>query len=183
MKYENIFHLLSEILKETGVSSLVIGGFAVNHYHFSRTTGDIDLLMTEGNFEQIWPRLEKTGCKQVFRNKLFVTLQSEVPPPMAIDIGFVDSETFLKMVKEQEKTEIAGYPFTVLSLNHLIAMKLHAIKNNPEGRERWDLRDILELIKANRVDIKDPHFRDSCVKYGSEEIYKKILQGSGKWKS
>lgn len=72
------------------------------------------------------------------------------------------------MIQDGKETEIMGRKFTVPSLSHLIALKLHALKNNPEVRERWDLRDILELIKVNRVNVETDAFQDLCLEYGTE---------------
>lgn len=44
MKYSNPFEMVSDILEKTEVSAVLIDGFAVNHYQFSRATGDIDFL-------------------------------------------------------------------------------------------------------------------------------------------
>lgn len=36
--------------------------------------------------------------------------------------------------------------------------------------------DIIELIKVNKVDVKNAEFKELCLKYGSEEFYQKILE-------
>jgi hypothetical protein len=61
-------------------------------------------------------------------------------------------------------------------LNHLIALKLHAIKYNPKIREYRDLPDIIELIRINKINTKDVEFKNLCLKYGREELYNKILE-------
>ena len=61
------------------------------------------------------------------------------------------------------------------SLFHLIALKLHAVKNNPLGREFIDLRDIVSLIEKNHLNVKDEAFRDLCITYGSKEIYGQLV--------
>lgn len=184
MAYENIFDLLSNVFMTAGVPALLIGGYAVNYHRFTRTTGDIDFLMVEKDFdEKAGPLFEEAGCEQISRSKLFVTLKSRTQPFMYIDIGFVNRETLVRMIQDGKETEMMGRRFVVPSLDHLIALKLHALKNNPEVRERWDLRDILELIEVNRVNVETDAFRELCLKYGTETLYLKIKEHASKWKS
>ena len=71
---------------------------------------------------------------------------------------------------------IAGRKFTVPSVEHLIALKLHSIKNNPKLRENKDMADIVELIGVNKIEVRKDSFRDLCLKYGNKELYDKILE-------
>lgn len=90
MEERTLFDLISEIFQKANVSAILIGGFAVNYHQFSRTTGDIDFLMTEEDFEKTQPLFKEAGCEEVSRNKLFVTLKSRIPPLMYIDILISD---------------------------------------------------------------------------------------------
>ena len=45
MKFQETFAAALEVMRECRVESLVIGGFAVNHYGHSRQTADIDFMM------------------------------------------------------------------------------------------------------------------------------------------
>ena len=51
MEHQNVFQLISTICEETGVSCVLIGGFAVNHYKVTRQTADVDFLITEEDFK------------------------------------------------------------------------------------------------------------------------------------
>jgi hypothetical protein len=64
----------------------------------------------------------------------------------------------------------------VPSLSHLIALKLHSIKYNPKLRLTRDLPDIINLIRINELNHKNPDFKELCLKFGTEEIYNKILE-------
>ena len=86
-----------------------------------------------------------------------------------------DEETLKKISEEGKETKISGLLFKVPSLLHLIALKLHAIKQDPR-RELQDLQDITELIRRNKINVKMPAFRDLCLKHGSERLYNMIIQ-------
>ena len=89
---------------------------------------------------------------------------------------FVDEETIAKIIKNGKKISIAGQKFIIPSLLNLIALKLHSIKYNPKICESKDLPDIINLIRINKVNCKSKDFREVCLKYGTEELYVKILK-------
>ena len=175
MKYPTIFHLICDIFGKMGISGVLIGGFAVNYYKVTRQTADVDFLITKEDYEKILSLLEEEGLKQDYAQEVFARFSSQKSYLMDIDFMFVDKETLDKIIKEGKKISIAGQKFIVPSLNHLIALKLHAIKYNPKIREYKDLLDIIELIKVNHMDVKTNEFRDLCLKYGTEELYKRIV--------
>ena len=174
-KYPTVFHLISVIYNNMGVSCVLIGGFAVNYYKVTRQTADVDFLITKDDFKKILSLLEKEGFKQDYTQEVFARLRCTRPYLMDLDFMFVDKETLDKIINDGRKISIAGQKFIVPSLNHLIALKLHAIKYNLKIREYKDLSDIIELIKVNKVKVKSNEFKNLCLKYGTEELYNKIL--------
>jgi len=176
MKQPTIFHLISDIFTQRNVTCVLIGGFAVNYYKVTRQTVDIDFLITKDDFERILSLLEEKGFKRDYTQEVFARLTGEKPYLMDIDFMFVDKETLDKIIQEGKQVCIAGRNFIVPCLNHLIALKLHAIKYNPNVREYKDLADILELIKINKLQVKNALFKNLCLKYGTEELYNKILE-------
>lgn len=176
MKYPTIFHLISSIVDKTKVTCVLIGGFAVNYYKVTRQTVDVDFLITKEDFEKILGLLEKEGFKKDYTQQVFVRLTADKSYLMDLDFMFVDKDTLDKIVKEAKETSIAGQKFIVPALNHLLALKLHAIKYNPKIRENKDLPDIINLIRINKLDVKNNEFRKLCLKYGTEELYRKILE-------
>lgn len=176
MDYPTVFHLISAISRKTGISCVLIGGFAVNYYKYTRQTADVDFLVTEENFEKILDLLEKAGYKQDYTQKVFTRFKSNGSYLMDIDFMFVDKNTLSKVMKNGQKISIANQKFIVPSLYDLIALKLHSIKYNPKLRESRDLPDIINLIKINKVDFKAKSFQELCLTYGTEKLYNKILR-------
>ncbi len=142
----------------------------------SRQTADVDFLITKEDFEKIEPLLKKEGFKKDYEQEVFVRLLGNSSYLMDVDFMFVDKDTLDKIIKEGKDISIAGQKFMVPSLNHLIALKLHAIKYNPKIREYKDLPDIIQLVRINKLDVKDTIFKDICLKYGTEELYNKIAE-------
>jgi len=176
MKYPTIFHLISAVFDKGGVTGILVGGFAVNYYKVTRQTADVDFLITEEDFGRISSLLEKEGYEQDYRQKVFVRLKADKLYLMDLDFMFVDKETLDKIIKEGKQISIAGQRFIVPSLMHLIALKLHSIKYNPRLRENKDLSDIVDLLRINKIKVKNNEFKNLCLKYGTEELYNKILE-------
>ena len=176
MNDSSVFHLISDLTQEEGVSCVLIGGFAINHYRVTRQTADVDFLITKEDFDKISGPLEKAGYKKALLQKNFAQFESGKLSLLDVDFMFVDQETLAKIIKAGEKLKIVGRTFTVPSLLHLIALKLHSIKHNQKIRLTKDLPDIINLMRINKIDVKDKDFREVCLKYGTEEIYNKILE-------
>lgn len=175
MKYPTIFHLITAVFNKKNISAVLIGGFAVNYYKVTRQTADIDFLITKDDFDKISALLEKEGYKKDHSHEVFVKLTNSRHYLMDIDFMFVDTGTLDKVVKDAKEVTIAKQKFMVPSLNHLIALKIHSLKFNLKMRENRDLPDIIELVRVNKVNIKDREFKEMCLKFGTEELYNKIL--------
>ena len=175
MDDRSVFHLISDFTREQGVPCVLIGGFAINHYRVTRQTADVDFLITKDDFGKIVGLLEKAGYKKSLLQENFAQLESGRLSLLDVDFMFVDQSTLEKIMNEGQKVKIVGQVFTVPSLDHLIALKLHSIKGNPKIRLTRDLPDIINLIRINDVNIKDKKFKELCLKYGTLELYNKIL--------
>jgi hypothetical protein len=169
--------LISSAVDQAGISCVLIGGFAINHYKVSRQTADVDFLITREDFEKISGLLKKAGYKEDFSQKVFTRLRSANQAIlMDVDFMFVDKETLAGILKEGQKVRLAGQEFIVPSLNHLIALKLHSLKYNFKARETKDLPDIIDLVRTNKINFKSKAFKELCLKYGTEELFHKVLE-------
>ncbi len=176
MSEQSAFHLISALIQKERISCILIGGFAVNYYKVTRQTADVDFLITRKDFDRIFIYLEKAGYKMGLGQENFAQLKSSRIALMDIDFVFVDQETLAQILQESQKVKIAKQEFFVPSLDHLTALKLHSIKYNPKIRLSRDLPDIINLIRINKVNVQGEKFKTLCLKYGTEEIYAKILE-------
>jgi hypothetical protein len=63
----------------------------------------------------------------------------------------------------------------VASLPTLLGTKLHALRYNAANRgSKNDLQDILELARANQIDVTNEWFKTLCEKYGTVELWTEI---------
>ena len=176
MKYLNAFELVADQFRQAQIPFLLIGGFAVNYYNVSRNTADIDFLIKEEDYARGFEILKKFGYREFHRQSAFAQLKSTKSGFRDVDFIFVDENTFKSLIGAGKEAKIAGQKAIFPSLEHLIALKLHAIKNNPKLRVTKDLPDIIELIRMNRIRVKTSDFRNLCLKFGTQDVYEKILQ-------
>jgi len=175
MDYAKAFHLVVGASKKSSVPCVLIGGFAINFYKVTRNTLDVDFLITKDDFKKIKDSLIEAGYAENFATDVAVRMSNK-KGVLDIDFMIVDETTRSKIIEGGRSVEVVGEKLIIPSVNHLIALKLHAMKHNPKNRLWKDLPDVINLIKANKIDFKGSDFKSLCLKYGNEEIYKKILE-------
>lgn len=181
MKYPTIFDFIATEFKKAGIDFVLIGGFAVNAYDFTRQTKDIDFMIADQDYEKAKKVFENAEFQEFEHEKTFSRWRTNCAPPI-LDLIFTDRSSLTKLIEHGTEKTIAGRHIKVPSLEHLIAMKLHAMKQQPERREWKDWIDVIQLIKVNHVDVKADHFRELCLKFGTEELYRRIVDHEAKVK-
>lgn len=175
MDYAKAFHIVAKASKEAAVPCVLIGGFAINFYRVTRNTLDIDFLITKEDFIKIKKALVAAGYAEEFATDVAIRFSNK-KDALDIDFMIVDNLTREKIIEDGKAAEVVGEKLIIPSINHLIALKLHAIKHNRKSRTWKDLPDIIKLIQMNKINCKDKAFKDLCLKYGNEEIYQTIVK-------
>ena len=176
MPYVTVFDMIFEKFGKEKIDYILVGGFAVNAYGVSRHTGDIDFLISDDDYSKVKKMLLELGYRENMKEVLFARFVSDDPKLWDLDLLLVDRQTLKGIYRNGKSTQVSGHSFIVPSLDHLIALKLHAIKNNPAGREFKDMPDIIQLIKMNKIDPSAHSFKDLCLKYGTQPLYAKIVK-------
>jgi len=96
-----------------------------------------------------------------------------------VDIILVNDRTFDLMKSEAREFRIGGVPCLISSVDHLIAMKLHALKHTGEQRLRKDGIDIVELAERHDIDLRGKGFRKLSERFADTRIYERILVYAG----
>lgn len=171
--------VLSQLAGVPAARFLLVGGWALNAYGVGRQTMDMDFVCLENDLPGFESVLSPHGYKRVFRSELFAKLRSAREGLLDLDFLFVAPQTMDGLFAESKETRIGEATFRVPSLEHLIAMKVHAMKHQPSRGPRKDLPDILALAEVNGVDVKAPAFRSLVLKHGDADIYARIVAESG----
>ena len=175
---EDLFKKLSVEFDKAKIPFLLIGGYAVNAYGYSRTTQDVDFMVVSSDYERAQKLLQQCGYREFIHKDLcarFVDHEKQWPP---LDLVFVEKETFQSIAKDAISVKIMGRELLVPSAEHLIALKLHAIKNDPK-REAKDLNDIFEMIKIKKLIVNSAEFKAFCLKFGNAELFERIQKWVG----
>ena len=82
----------------------------------------------------------------------------------------VDAATFAKLEAARKAWDFGTKRFDVPALEHLIARKLHAMKNNPDrvGKDGWDIG---ALLGANPGAIPHEKLRELCDRFGPPDVH------------
>lgn len=89
---------------------------------------------------------------------------------------FVDEQSFKKMNSDCVTQDYDQVQTKVVGLDHLIALKLHALKNAPEHRVSKDFNDIEMLTRHHVLQLRSDHYKRFFLKYGTGQIYKTMLR-------
>ncbi len=165
--------ILAEIAKRAPLRLLLVGGYALPFYGIFRQTLDVDCLIAESDREGLGSHLAEAGYSVRAQTENFIRFGHESVSLMHIDALVVGQDTFEEMFRQSQDYPVGSHLFHVPTLVHLIALKLHAVKNNPR-REARDLADIVELLRANANQVTGEELEKLCRRYGPEGVFQKL---------
>lgn len=149
---------------------LIIGGYAVAAHGHTRPTFDVDFLVRRADRDAWFTRLGGAGLKRFAETNAFAQF-TQPQGGDGLDLMFVDEATFDQMWHASEQRDFAGRPAHVPCLDHLLALKLHALKQALPHRTSKDAEDVETLIRRNGVSLDDPRYEQLFLKYGNRQLY------------
>ena len=154
-------------------SLVLAGGFAVNHHGYTRNTLDLDLICSEPNAQNIKRRLADAGYSDIETGP--VALHCRNPQNgFRIDLLLVDPDTFHTLRMDAVESRIdESHVLQALSLEHLLAMKIHALACQPVVRRDKDLSDIAWLSFLNNLSPEND-IHPLCLQFGTPELWHEI---------
>lgn len=169
---------LLEVIKREGdahrLRFVVIGGLAVNAHGYSRTTGDVDLLVAREESQSWTEILSALGYAIHGAGEAFIQMSPPLGGMWPVDLMLVSRATFEAFWATVREAEVRGLRLAVPSLQHLLALKLHALKHGLPHRESKDLNDLIHLVHFNKLDVEELGFRQLVEKYGTSETYERL---------
>ena len=85
----------------------------------------------------------------------------------------VNQETFTGIIVAASPVTVQGASVLLVSVEHLIALKLHVLKQARLHRFLKDFQDV-ELVRINRLDLHSDPMRVLFLRYGTSDLYEKI---------
>ena len=167
---------VSQLARDRQLQFLVIGGLAVIHHGYSRETADLDLLVRKSNRSEWLSGLATLGYSLVTDGETFLQLESASQTAWPIDLMLVSDETFAKMHGQALQADFLGTKGLVPCAEHLIALKLHALKHGRIHRFLKDFQDVEGIVRKNRLDLNSEKCREIFLKYGTMDLYEKFVR-------
>jgi predicted nucleotidyltransferase len=170
----SLFQELDSKARERGLEFIVIGGLAVIFHGFSRDTADLDLLVRRGA-RAAWLELLMARGYTMFRDAhVFVQMSPPQEGAWPIDLMLVNDSTFDPMLQAAREVEMYGAKLKIPALEHLLALKLHALKHGHIERYSKDLMDVEGMVRANSIDMTSEKIRQIFLRYGTMKLYEQI---------
>ncbi|MBL7662054.1 nucleotidyltransferase [bacterium] len=167
-----IINVIGDRSAQKNLRFILVGGHAINLLGLSRQTGDIDLMIQNSDRDAWKDLLQDLGYTLANEQDAFCQFEGPKIETWPIDLMCVSESTFERVLSQSTSFQIDRTDVKVPHPSIFIAMKLHAIKNNPT-REDKDFSDIINLIKIHNIKADDD-FRQLCLKYGTVELYERI---------
>ena len=176
----DILDTLNQKSRERRLQFLVTGGHAINAHGYERQTADLDIVVRREEREAWKALLASLGYKIFHEQNTFAQYSPPEAGAWPVDLMFLNEQTFAGMFAESMEVSLKSTAVRIPSVEHLIALKLHALKHTNPRRELKDLLDVVNLVDANKIDIDGENFRKLCERYGTPKIYDKIVAASSR---
>lgn len=152
----------------------LIGGYGLDAHRLFRDTRDLDVLIAGDSAAAIQSVLIGLGYVRHDQTPSFLRYwhptDTGFPP---VDVMMVNAATFARISSDAVEYQFQGVGVTCPSVASFIALKLHALKNNP-SRTQKDLGDIISLIEKNPGTISMEQLKALCDRYAPSHIYEKL---------
>ena len=134
-----------------------VGALALHTYGYSRATNVVDLLIGRDAQDRLIAFLEKRGFQTLHRSDGYSNHLHANPDFGRLDVIYVDEDTRRKMFAEARPVSLAGMSVVVPNPEHLAAMKIHAMKNDPSRafQEMADIQFLMRLPGVDRDEIRE----------------------------
>lgn len=167
--FQNLAAKICAFFEQENIEFLLIGAFALQAYGHVRATQDIDWLVRHECQDKVISFFETLGFDTVHRSSGF---SNHLHPLglVRIDIVYVRDPTASELFHAgRERAFLQNLRVKIPSPEHLAALKIFAVKNDPSRklRELADLQWILTLRGIDKEQV-----RKYCVQYGEEELWK-----------
>jgi len=157
LDFARILDRVATFLDERGYPCAIVGGLGLHAHGRSRATFDLDLVTRSEAQGPLVALLEDVGYETLHRSEGYSNHSHRDPEWGAVDILYVDEATARNLFSSCTRSlKLGNREVPVPSAEHLIAMKLQALRNDP-SRELQDLADIqylLGLPETNRHEVR-----------------------------
>jgi nucleotidyltransferase AbiEii toxin of type IV toxin-antitoxin system len=172
LDFARVVDAVAEFLEREKARFALAGAFALHAYGMTRATTDVDFVTESSVHDRLVSFLESIGYETLYVSPGYSNHLHRDPAMGRVDVIYVDGATKEALFAGRGATLRFGKrELQVPRVEHLAAMKVHAMKNDP-GRALQEMADIRFLMALPRVDHAE--IRDCFLKAGLEDKYEEI---------
>jgi hypothetical protein len=182
MNFKKIFQVLIDFFKNEEIDYALIGAFALQAYGYVRATRGIDFITRREDRTKIISNLESLGFETLYKSSGYSNHAYPLSGFGEIDFVYVTGETAESIFTQTRHILILGdITIPVVRPEHLVALKVFAMKNDP-NRALREMADIEYLLRLPEIDLET--VKRYFEKYGQMDKYYDILDKQEKeWRS
>jgi len=177
--FAGVLDTVSRFLDGRGFRYALVGAFALSAYGLSRATQDLDLAVDAAARRDLVSLLESLGYETLYCSEGYSNHAHPLSGLGRVDCIYVGEPTATSLFESATAAPILGRTIRVPKPEHLAAMKVLAMKNDPSRtfREMVDLQFILGLPGVDTAEIRN-HFERHGLLERFDEL-RKILDATG----
>jgi hypothetical protein len=173
MGFKKVFQLLIDFFEREGIDYALIGALSLKAYGYIRATQDVDFIVRQEDQGKIIAHLESLGFETLYSSTGYSNHMHPLSGLGRIDCVYVKGATAERIFNESRRILILGdLTLPVVRPEHIVALKVFAMKNNPERALR-EMADIKELLNLQEINL--PEVREYFEKYGLLERYYELV--------
>jgi len=174
--FSRVIDEVAGFLDRENVRFALVGAFALHAYGLSRATSDLDFVTEARVREQLVTFLESLGYETLYSSPGYSNHLHPKTEMGRVDLIYVDGETARLLFESPGASlRLGAHDLRVPRAEHLAAMKVHAMKNDP-GRALQDMADIRFLLQLDGVDESEiqEYFEKAGLREKFDEIKRSI---------
>lgn len=171
MQFDEVLRIFAEFFEREGIRYAVAGGAALVAWGHTRPTHDIDFVVDGTESERVMAYAESLGYATTFASEGFSNHHHQNASMGHVDLLYVYGPTADTLFAGVSLRNAMGIDLPVLRPEHLIAMKVRAMKNQPM-RVLIDAPDIAYLLSVPGVDRN--RVREYFSQHGLLKIYDEL---------
>ncbi len=156
MDFERVLELVGGFLDTDRFSYAIIGAFGLHAYGLTRATSDLDFVTEAEAQPNLVSFLVSKGYETLYVSPGYSNHSHSDPSLGRVDFVYVGGETGRRLFEGCREFPLGGRMVRVPRPEHLAAMKVQAMKNDPSRtlQEMADIRFLLALPGIDEEQIR-----------------------------
>jgi hypothetical protein len=152
LDFARVFDRVAGLLDERGHPCAVVGALALHAWGLSRATFDLDVVTASAAQADLVALLQALGYETLHVSPGYSSHQHADADWGGVDVVYVDAETARRLFPVcPKRLKLGGREALVPRAEHLAAMKVQAMRNDP-SRLLPDLADVQYLLRLPGTD-------------------------------